>query len=77
MASVRDTINKIVENLEDFTAVWDSNNPNYSNMNKKQAELSELAQLCGISTKELETKYTSLRTRFRKVCHSYYFLQFF
>lgn len=60
-------IKTLVDNLEFYPAVWDCANEGYANQISKKAQLEELAVLCKTNYKDVEKKYSSLRTKFRKV----------
>lgn len=65
--TVKQTVQLLVDNLEFYTSIWDSNSPTYHDANRKRTEMQELAEQCGTTKADVEKKYTSVRTRFRKV----------
>ena len=64
-------IKSLIDHLQSFPAIWDSNDECYHRRDVRDKQLEELATLCNANVLDLKKKYNSLRTRFRKVGKCY------
>lgn len=65
--ATEEQLNLLVENLERFPAIWNSDDPIHADRNVGDAQKRQLAEIVGIPVPDMIRSYQTLRKAFRQV----------
>lgn len=67
MRASEEQIEALVDNLESFPLIWNTNCESYSDRSGTRASWASLCKIVGLPLKDLKRTYETLRKRFRDV----------